>query len=220
MHPTQPFPSPHRSAALKLLLHLLTHKRLLLHRRLLHHLHIFLLSRRWVWHGVMSILAILHVHCVVRLMVVTPRIFACTVLQKLRDQFQDVLHWLVHQPQAVVHFGILPWDERWLDFSFCEYVPIPSRIQSTEDGRRQVFTDGSASYVFVLHRGAWLIAGGYRGNLGECPCSRFATGLMCIRTAQRLKLCILSLHDALGHSLVLGTCLGTADETWNLCPCA
>eukprot|EP00438_Fugacium_kawagutii_P029601 Skav235415 [mRNA] locus=scaffold924:108827:114000:- [translate_table: standard] len=96
------------------------------------------------------------------------RIFDCEALNTVRVRFQHVLDWLQQQPDAVTHFGILPWDEYWLDFSGCEYVPFPKVVRpipGDHDSIHHVFTDGSASFTdcfsTTVCAGAWLCADGY-----------------------------------------------------------
>eukprot|EP00438_Fugacium_kawagutii_P000985 Skav221362 [mRNA] locus=scaffold2286:51833:53251:+ [translate_table: standard] len=95
------------------------------------------------------------------------RIYECPALQSIRDTHGDVIHWLRSQPDAVTHFGILPWDEQWLDFACCEYTPFPAALRPAPTcvgERHHVFTDGSASFTecpsATICAGAWLHADG------------------------------------------------------------
>eukprot|EP00438_Fugacium_kawagutii_P019036 Skav208703 [mRNA] locus=scaffold42:434516:439452:- [translate_table: standard] len=96
------------------------------------------------------------------------RIFECVPLQAIRERYQPVLTWLHDQPESVLHFGILPWDTTWLDFSCCEYVPMPAvqrPLDNDAGGFCHVFTDGSASFTdcfsTCVAAGAWILADGY-----------------------------------------------------------
>lgn len=96
------------------------------------------------------------------------RIRHCDKLDDIRRRFPTVLRWLDDQPEAVLHFGILPWNEYWVNFSCCDYEPLPKvqrPLETPVTTRRHVFTDGSASFTdcfsATVCAGAWVYADGY-----------------------------------------------------------
>eukprot|EP00438_Fugacium_kawagutii_P025640 Skav209571 [mRNA] locus=scaffold281:133458:135524:+ [translate_table: standard] len=93
------------------------------------------------------------------------QIFTCPGLDEVRNQYKDVIAWLRQMPETVATFGIVPWDDHWLNHSGCDYTPLPKvcRPAVVEPAIQcHVFTDGSASYTdcfsSTVCAGAWVQA--------------------------------------------------------------